>query len=108
MNAFGLDSDNLALSTSEATMRARNLMKSQSGQGMTEYIIIVALIAIAAIAAVTLFGDHIRKMFGTSVDALAGSATSNTGAQVRHGVFAHRGVTDFAKCGSDNAYSCGE
>ncbi|MBK7860590.1 MAG: hypothetical protein IPJ65_18725 [Archangiaceae bacterium] len=42
------------------------------GQGMTEYIIIVALIAIAAIGIITLFGDNIRRLFGMSADALAG------------------------------------
>ncbi len=33
----------------------------QKGQGMTEYIIIVALIAIAAIGAFTMFGDVVRN-----------------------------------------------
>jgi Flp pilus assembly pilin Flp len=84
----------------------RRLMRSEAGQGMTEYIIIVALVAIAAIACVTLFGDYVRKMFGTSVDALDGTDTANTQAQVRINVHAHRSVTDFAKCGSNNAYSC--
>jgi Flp pilus assembly pilin Flp len=48
--------------------------KNRRGQGMTEYIIIVALIAIAAIGVITLFGNNIRKLFGMSADALAGSA----------------------------------
>ena len=60
-----------------ATLRKK--LGSQSGQGMTEYIIIVALIAIAAIAIVEIFGDNIRKMFGGSVDALAGSAPRTLG-----------------------------
>lgn len=42
------------------------------GQGMTEYIIIVALIAIGSIGVVTAFGDQIRQLFGMSSDALAG------------------------------------
>ena len=36
----------------------------QIGQGMTEYIIIVALIAIAAIAAYSFFGDTVRQQVG--------------------------------------------
>ena len=36
----------------------------QRGQGMTEYIIITALIAIAAIAAVTYFGSTVRAQVG--------------------------------------------
>ena len=36
----------------------------QLGQGMTEYIIIVALIAIAAIAIYGLFGETVREQMG--------------------------------------------
>ena len=61
-------------------MPKKNLRKAR-GQGMTEYIIIVALIAIAAIGVITLFGDNIRKLFGASAAALAGnSSVSNDGA----------------------------
>ncbi|MCD6500051.1 MAG: hypothetical protein J7M25_17300 [Deltaproteobacteria bacterium] len=44
----------------------------RKGQGMTEYIIIVALIAIAAIAIITLFGNNIRALFGAASDATTG------------------------------------
>jgi Flp pilus assembly pilin Flp len=50
-------------------------LKKSRGQGMTEYIIIVALIAIAAIGVITLFGDNIRALFGQSTNALAGETT---------------------------------
>ncbi len=46
----------------------------QLGQGMTEYIIIVALIAIAAIAIYGLFGDTIRGQMGIMTEELAGGA----------------------------------
>ena len=74
----------------------RKMMKRQDGQGMTEYIIIVALIAIAAIGVVTVFGDNIRKMFGASVNALAGDATANTGATKAGSSSKHRNVVNFA------------
>jgi Flp pilus assembly pilin Flp len=74
----------------------RKLMKKQDGQGMTEYIIIVALIAIAAIGVVTIFGDNIRKMFGASVNALANTSTSSTGAATASSTSQHRNVVDFA------------
>ena len=44
----------------------------QLGQGMTEYIIIVALIAIAAIAVYGFFGDTIRGQMGAMTQELAG------------------------------------
>ncbi len=53
-------------------LNKKQMLKRARGQGMTEYIIIVALIAIAAIGVITLFGDNIRALFGMSADALAG------------------------------------
>ena len=44
----------------------------QLGQGMTEYIIIVALIAIAAIAVYGFFGDTIRGQMGAMSKELSG------------------------------------
>jgi pilus assembly protein Flp/PilA len=46
----------------------------QLGQGMTEYIIIVALIAIAAIAAYTFFGETIRSQVGGMASELSGTS----------------------------------
>ncbi len=44
----------------------------RSGQGMTEYIIIVALVAIASIAVVSIFGNQIRELFSASTKQLQG------------------------------------
>lgn len=48
----------------------------QLGQGMTEYIIIVALIAIAAITVYNLFGDTVRGQVGTMAAELGGQDSS--------------------------------
>jgi len=48
----------------------------QLGQGMTEYIIIVALIAIAAIAAYGFFGDTLRSQVGGMAQELSGASGS--------------------------------
>ena len=53
------------------------MFKNKRGQGMTEYIIIVSLIAIGAITVVTVFGDNIRALFGQSANALQGQSTSS-------------------------------
>jgi Flp pilus assembly pilin Flp len=44
----------------------------QAGQGMTEYIIIVALIAVAAIAVTQLFGSTIRNQMAGISQEVAG------------------------------------
>ena len=56
--------------------KMNSLIRSEEGQGMTEYIIIVALIAIAAIAVVTVFGNNLRVLFTNSANALAGQDVS--------------------------------
>ncbi len=56
----------------------RQLLRSQSGQGLSEYLIIVALVAIAAIGVVTVFGRDIRELFSGTTDSLAGNQASNT------------------------------
>lgn len=55
-------------------MRAIN--KRIKGQGMTEYIIIVALIAIAAIGAFTLFGKTARNQVAAMASELGGTESS--------------------------------
>jgi Flp pilus assembly pilin Flp len=47
-------------------------MKRKEGQAMVEYIIIVAVVAIAALVIFGLFGDAIQKKLGGAVDALDG------------------------------------
>jgi pilus assembly protein Flp/PilA len=56
--------------------RMRKLFRSESGQGMSEYLIIVALIAVAAIGVVSVFGKDIRALFAASTGALAGDSVA--------------------------------
>jgi Flp pilus assembly pilin Flp len=51
-----------------------------TGQGMTEYIIVVALIAIAAVASVSFFGEAVQAQFANIGEELIGNkgdATAN-------------------------------
>ncbi len=48
------------------------MRKNERGQGMTEYILLVALIAIAAIAAVRYFGSKTKEGFENAADAVGG------------------------------------
>lgn len=55
-----------------------NARARQLGQGMTEYIIITALIAIAAIAAVTFFGGTVRSQVGGMAKELGGESATTS------------------------------
>ena len=60
--------------------------RRQRGQGMTEYIVVVALIAVAAIGIYTLFGQTLRnqtaglalEMSGQDATAAIGNAQTNS------------------------------
>jgi pilus assembly protein Flp/PilA len=71
----------------------------QRGQGMTEYIIIVALVAIGAIFVVTVFGDNIRAVFGASANALVGeyNSTSDLGGTKVSEERVKRDLTNFSE-----------
>ncbi len=52
----------------------RNSRKRNYGQGLTEYIIIVALVAIASIVAVSYFGSSVKATFLSMGSDLTGGA----------------------------------
>ena len=56
--------------------KIKKLWQDENGQGMTEYIIIVALVAIAAIAVIKIFGKNLRNLFGKSAESLTGEEGS--------------------------------
>ena len=49
-------------------------IKSEKGQGLTEYALIIALVAIIAVAALTLLGGQIDTIFGNITTELGGGA----------------------------------
>ena len=71
-------------------MKLRNFKKQQLGQGLSEYIIIVALIAVAAIGTVSLFGGTVsnqvsgmaQEMSGQSADGAIGEAQADADASL--------------------------
>ncbi|NBD19776.1 hypothetical protein GTZ97_03705 [Aquabacterium fontiphilum] len=59
-------------------MSKQSVKKSQRGQGMTEYIVIVALIAVAAIATYQFFGQTVRTQTAGMAQELAGRSAQQT------------------------------
>lgn len=55
------------------------LRKDEKGQGMVEYGIIIALVAIVAIAAMTTLGTSITQRFTDAAASLDGTATTTGG-----------------------------
>ncbi|MFZ4694484.1 MAG: Flp family type IVb pilin [Verrucomicrobiia bacterium] len=61
------------------------MKKRKSGQAMTEYIIIVAVIALAALTVFGLFGDTIRAKMNGIIAAFGGATTGTQGEDVTAG-----------------------
>ena len=55
-------------------MKIVTLKKGLRGIAMTEYLIILAVVAVAAILIVGLFGQQIKNVFSENTAALAGSS----------------------------------
>jgi len=49
----------------------KRLFREEEGQGMTEYVLIVALIALAAIIAMKLFGNTVNNVFKETATTLS-------------------------------------
>ena len=47
-------------------------LRDERGQGLTEYALIIALVAIVAVAALTLLGGQIDSIFGSITSELGG------------------------------------
>lgn len=72
-------------------------LRDQSGQGMTEYIIIVALIAIAAIGAFAYFGKTVRNQTAAVTESLTGDESAAKEAATTAQTAAGAAKTDAAK-----------
>ncbi len=77
------------------------LRKNKLGQGMTEYIIIVALIAIAAITVISVFGDNLRAQFGNAASALGGGNGDVNTTNDSVGVREHVNMSNFGEGTAD-------
>jgi pilus assembly protein Flp/PilA len=53
-------------------MNFDKIFRNQKGQGLTEYALIIALVAIVAVAALTLLGGQIDSIFGSITTQLGG------------------------------------
>lgn len=77
--------------------------KAQFGQGMTEYIIIVALVAIGAIAVYSAFGHTVQDQMTAITNGLAGNSAGANTANQNANTEAQQATTDSAqKLGLDD------
>lgn len=71
---------------------------NQKGQGLIEYLIIVALIAVAGITVMKVLGQNIRAQYARVSQAIQGKSSSHIEMQaVRDNQYKSRDLSDFFK-----------
>jgi type IV pilus assembly protein PilA len=88
--------------TSKQSRRPGYTLDRQRGQGMTEYIIIVALVAVAAIAVYQYLGQVLRSQTAAVARELAGEDGTQ---QTRSAKSASQGAKDQAKAKSLKSFT---
>ncbi len=73
--------------------RLTNGQRRGRGQGLTEYVLIVALIAVGAIVFVAAFGNNVRALFARSANVLAGQPSNQKPAGISES--AEKDLTSF-------------
>jgi pilus assembly protein Flp/PilA len=82
-------------------MRLLKNLSNQRGQGLIEYLIIVALVAVAGIAVMKVVGQNVHAQFANVAFAIQGKSSEVHLDEVRESQYQKRDMGDFFK-GADN------
>lgn len=77
--------------------------KSESGQGLVEYLIIVALMAIASIGIMKIMGQNVQAQFAEITHALRGEKKRARGEDVNKNSYRQKDLSDFFEGATTNA-----
>jgi Flp pilus assembly pilin Flp len=72
-----------------------SIFESQQGQGLVEYLIIVALIGVATIAVMKVVGQNVKAQFARVALAIEGRNTKVEYSEVRESQYRERDMSDF-------------
>lgn len=77
-------------------MKAKPNLKNNKGQGLIEYLIIVAIVAVGSIAVIKTVGGNLNVKFATVANALGGKETRAIKAhEVTESMYKKRDFSDF-------------
>lgn len=86
-------------------MKAKKLTKNQNGQGLVEYLIIVAIVAVGSISVIKVVGANVNVQFANVAQALGGTDSRKKEAhKVTDTMYKKRDLSDFFE-GSVNSKS---
>ncbi|UYL09167.1 hypothetical protein B9G69_001075 [Bdellovibrio sp. SKB1291214] len=76
-------------------MNTKRILKNQKGQGLIEYLIIVAIVAVGSIAVIKVVGANIDVQFANVAKALGGDSQKIAAKEVTEGMYKKRDFGNF-------------
>lgn len=76
-------------------MKTKTLLKNRKGQGLVEYLIIVAIVAVGAIGVIKVVGGNINVQFANVAQALGGSGNKKSAHEVTETMYKKKDFSDF-------------
>ena len=87
------------------------ILKNKKGQGLIEYLIIVAIVAVGSMAVMRVVGSNLNRRFAAIAQALGGESTKIEALSVTESLYKKRDMSDFfngaASSDSSNASGSG-
>jgi pilus assembly protein Flp/PilA len=71
------------------------IIKNKKGQGLIEYLIIVAIVAVGSMAVMRVVGSNLNRRFAAIAQALGGEATKIEALSVTESLYKKRDMSDF-------------
>lgn len=71
------------------------IVRNKRGQGLIEYLIIVAIVAVGSMAVMRVVGSNLNRRFAAIAQALGGEATTVKALSVGENVYKKRDMSDF-------------
>lgn len=90
-------------------MKYHKFLSNQSGQGLIEYLVIVALVAVAGITVMKVLGQNIRAQFAKVASVIQGQNPSDVHMDaIRRSQYKSRDMSDFFRGSTTRATNGGQ
>lgn len=86
----------------------KNQLSNQKGQGLIEYLIIVALIAVAGIAVMKVVGQNVHAQFANVAKAIQGESGKVQTDKIQESHYKKKDMGDFFKGAANHGNTKGE
>lgn len=91
--------------------KSNSVLRNRKGQGLIEYLIIVAIVAVGSMAVMRVVGSNLNRRFAAIAQSLGGEAVTVNTLSVSENLYKKRDMSDFfngAASSSDDSSGAGK